>query len=452
MHNLSLVQIRNTALLLVVALYLVLNHGFMQLRIPPIAGGGIPVGELLLLFALATIHYGNLLTKLSSLFFLLPFLTWWFLGISRAIAGVPEYGMWALRDAAHVIESLFLLVGFAFAARPMVLERFFRWLPIILIIMCVYAIGYPISGTLQEWSLKLVAGAGYETPLLFSYTNTAGMLLWAAAYLVIFDSKRGLRGGWFVAVFLVAYAVFLFQSRTVYLQLVSMFILFLIYRRELIGKGVLGVFVLSGFLLLIPVVGFQVEGRLGQAVSIDFLINHFLSIGGIESAGVEGPAAGVSQRLGWWLDLYNRWTSGTGSFLFGLGYGFPLIDFVIGHGVAVREPHNSYISILARIGLLGAVAWVWMHVLMLRVWRRAYKVCKRMRWREGENRLLILMVFFVLMWVFAIGEDAFEKPFVAIPYYFFWGIVLRFAYQLKVGEAHGMRMGNPDVFAGGGRI
>jgi hypothetical protein len=36
---------------------------------------------------------------------------------------------------------------------------------------------------------------------------------------------------------------------------------------------------------------------------------------------------------------------------------------------------------------------------------------------------------FILVWVFAIGEDAFEKPFNAIPYYFFWGIILRFYYH-----------------------
>jgi hypothetical protein len=41
------------------------------------------------------------------------------------------------------------------------------------------------------------------------------------------------------------------------------------------------------------------------------------------------------------------------------------------------------------------------------------------------------MVFFILIWVLAIGEDAFEKPFNSIPYYFFWGIVLRLACYMK---------------------
>jgi hypothetical protein len=55
----------------------------------------------------------------------------------------------------------------------------------------------------------------------------------------------------------------------------------------------------------------------------------------------------------------------------------------------------------------------------------------RMHSLEGENRLLILMIFFILVWINAIGEDAFEKPFITIPYYFFWGVVLRMNWYLS---------------------
>ena len=39
----------------------------------------------------------------------------------------------------------------------------------------------------------------------------------------------------------------------------------------------------------------------------------------------------------------------------------------------------------------------------------------------------ILMVFAISMWVLAIGEDGFEKPYNAVPYYFFWGVMLQIA-------------------------
>jgi O-antigen ligase len=151
----------------------------------------------------------------------------------------------------------------------------------------------------------------------------------------------------------------------------------------------------------------------------------------VESEGLEGAAGGVPQRLGWWQDLYERWTLSASTFLFGLGYGFPLIDFKDYYGITVREPHNSYISILARLGLSGGLAFLWMHILLLHSWYHTYRACQRMHWQEGENRLLTLLIFFILIWVNAIGEDPLEKPFVTIPYYFFWGIVLRMNWYLK---------------------
>src|SRR5919197_6078709 len=127
---LTLIGFRDNLLLLVIGLYLVLNYGFMQVRIPPGADSGLPLGELVLLFSMMTINYGILLPRLSATVFLIPFLIWWVLGFSLVYSAVHEYGFWALRDANHVIESLFLIVGFAFASRPQFLERFFRWLKI----------------------------------------------------------------------------------------------------------------------------------------------------------------------------------------------------------------------------------------------------------------------------------------------------------------------------------
>ena len=42
-------------------------------------------------------------------------------------------------------------------------------------------------------------------------------------------------------------------------------------------------------------------------------------------------------------------------------------------------------------------------------------------------------VFFICIWVLAIGEDGFEKPFNIIPFYVFFGVVLRMACMLRCG-------------------
>ena len=108
-------RFRNNVVLITVLLYLLFNWGFMQLRIPPVAGGGLPVGEIVLLLSLMTINYTGVLGRLSLTVAMVPLGIWWTFGVGRALFDFGVHGTWALRDAAHVLESLFLLVGFVFA-------------------------------------------------------------------------------------------------------------------------------------------------------------------------------------------------------------------------------------------------------------------------------------------------------------------------------------------------
>ena len=436
------VRFRNTLLFIIVGLYLVLNQGFMQIRVPQAVGGGVPVGELMLLFVLLTVDHSKLAPRLSRTIFLLPFILWWGLGIGRALAGVPEYGMWALRDATHVIESLFLVVGFIFATELQRIESFFHQISVLLLIACVYGLSYPFGDILRSWSPVIVAGAGYKTYLLFNYVSAGLLLLWVAVYLVLVKAEDQRKQQIYLvfASCLLGYDILIFQSRTIYLQVMILFMFIIIYRKRLIVKWATSSILIFFILMFLFTAVFQIPGRSGLGVSPEYLVKHFVSIFGVEAEGVVGPARGVSQRLGWWLGLYEQWAADLETFLFGLGYGFPLIDFEIGYGVAVREPHNSYISIISRLGIFGVIVFGWLHILLMRVWRRAYKICKYINWREGASWLLFLMAFFLLVLILAFTQDAFEKPFWAIPYYFFWGYVLALYDRLR----HGWK---PDALA-----
>lgn len=429
------ISIRNTVLLGLLSLYIVFNYGFMQVRIPPSVGSGIPIGELVLILSLLTINYLKLFPKLARTVCLWPFIIWWVFGIGTAFAGVPDYGMWALRDATHVIESLFLIVGFVFAAQPNAIGKFFRWLGMLSVFICIYALGYPFSDTLWRYSPVVIAGAGNQVPIFFTYTGTSAMVLFAISYFMLFSNYRGFQSNvlWVFITFMMGFTIFLFQARTVYLQVIALLLLFALFKRRVFKSGILILFVLAVFLITVPFLDLQITGRLGQDVSMDFIISHFMAIGGIESEGVEGAASGVGQRLTWWANIFDKLLYSVKTAIIGLGFGEPLTDFLVTGGVPVREPHNSYISIIGRLGLIGFISFVWMHYLLIKVWRSAHKMCIKINWQEGANRLLVLLIFFVLIWVNAIGEDAFEKPFFALPYYFFWGVVLRFYSHLKNG-------------------
>ena len=331
--------LRNLVVLITVWLYLLLNWGFMQLRIPPVAGDGLPVGEIVLLLYLATINYRGVFRQLGQAVALAPLVLWWTFGIGRAMFDFSQHGTWALRDAAHVLESLFLLVGFVFAGQPKSFDRFFDWLPKMLVVCVLYGMLYPLRDQLWSLSPTIMSGSGYPAPIFFSMANTPQLLIMAAFYLILFHSNRLLAN--VVLVMIIGYTVAVFQARTLYLILFAIFAFLAFYRRSTVGNlGNLAV--LSAFLLaLITLVGLHFQGRLGATFSAEFLVAHFLAIFGIcdpSFQGVCSAAEGVDQRLEWWTKIYNSMIGDPFSLLLGLGYGLPLTDFHSSTGPRSASP------------------------------------------------------------------------------------------------------------------
>ncbi len=429
-------RLRNWVVLYTVGLYILFNWGFMQLRIPPVAGGGLPIGEIVLVMALATINYTTVFGRMSHLVPLAPFMIWWAFGVSRALYDFGAYGAWALRDAAHVVESLFILVGFAFAGDPKAFDRFFRWLPKLLFAAVLYGLTYPIQD--EVWttiSPTIISGSGFQVPILGSMSNTALLIIVAAMYLLLFRGRQPLMV--LLAVLLLGYTMAMFQARTLYLVVIAIFGFLFLYRRSSIGYLAIVVYLAVLLLALLPLLDLRIQGRLGAEFSADFMVQHFLAIFGISSSeydAVTSAAAGIDQRLEWWRNIFEEMLSDPFKLLLGLGYGVPLTDFAGKSGAIVREPHNSYVTVIARTGIVGAVAWLLVMYSLFRRWHHTFRRCQALRWRTGQNRLMILMIFFICIWVLAIGEDGFEKPYNIIPFYFFWGIVLRFALMLQRGE------------------
>jgi hypothetical protein len=58
-----------------------------------------------------------------------------------------------------------------------------------------------------------------------------------------------------------------------------------------------------------------------------------------------------------------------------------------------------------------------------------------MHWTSDQINLLILLIFCLLTLVESAGEPAMEVPFYAIPYYFFFGVILRYGRHLRQAAA-----------------
>ncbi len=437
------------AFLVILAGYLLFNYPFMQLRIPPV-GFGIPLGELLIALVLLSTDLPRVLSRMNATVFLFPFLIWWSWGLGRFVFDVTSQGFWALRDSTQLIESLFLIVGFTLAGQPRTIERLARWLRSIIIISCLYGLLIVFEAEIVAMSPILPGASDQAIPIFAAFATTGTMLLWGASYCLIQPQQsRAMQIRYSLAAgFLVAFALVVLQARTTYLQLLALAGLMLVCRPRALSQLAVGIPLLFVLLIVITAFDLRISGRLTSEISLSFFWDHILSSFGVGTGDLAGAAQGVDMRLGWWNRLYDQLTSDEVTLLTGLGYGIPLTDFSDTLGVTTREPHNSVISVTARLGLIGIFAWMWMQVELFRAGFRAYRDCRHTGRNDAANLILLVLAFAVITLSSCFGEDTMEKPYYTIPYYAFWGVALRIAYQLRVEAARGHRAYSAPEMAG----
>lgn len=429
--------IKLSVLLVVIAGYLVLGYPFMQLRIPP-TGVGVPIGELALAALLLSINWPMVLARIGTVVALLPLLVWWGWGFTRLVFDAIREGPWAFRDGTQLIEALYLVVGFAVVVEGAEIARVSRWFGRIIGISCAFGLLYVFSNELMAISPTLPGGSDQPIPIIGTFATTGTMLLLGAFLCMIQSGRtRSERLGWaLLAGLLVSYAVLVIQARTTYVQLVCLAGLLLLVRPSALRRLAWTIPVLCVLVVLVSTFEVRISGRLSSEISWSWLADHVLTIFGIGTKGTLGEAAGgVSLRFGWWLRLYGELTSDPATLLSGLGFGVPLTDFRDSFGVVAREPHNSIISVVARLGLVGGIAWIWLQVELFRLAYVTHRAARRLGRHDQAQLILLIMAFAALTLASCVGEDSLEKPYNAIPYYALWGVVLRIAYQIRATAA-----------------
>jgi hypothetical protein len=418
---------------LILAGNILFSWSFIQLRIPGVA----PLSEVVMVLCFLTFNFVALLEEMAAVVCIAPFILWWVFCIGYAILGVPEYGPWALRDASQAVDSLFLIIGFNYARNNGNLNSFVKWAPWVIGLAVVNTlIAYSFRTQIAEISPSIITEHGESVPIFGAFDLGVTVLMWAATYLIITAPGEGVgfvRMG--IAGALICYAIIMFQTRTGYLQLLSMFALLFLLRRSSALKLFSVLPVLAIAVVVIGLLGVKLSSRLGGEISMSFFVSHMAAIFGTSDSNHEAivaAASGVDQRLEWWRAIFDKVTSDSWTLLTGLGYGFPLVPFANTAGIQVREPHNSIVSVFARSGLIGLSAFIWMHVELFRSALKSFHAAGALAYgRRWQNAVLWLIAFPLLLLAGAGGEDVLEKPFHAIPYYFCWGILLNMAYRLR---------------------
>jgi hypothetical protein len=402
---------------------LLLNYGFENLAfhvggIPIIVSYGVMFGSLIL----AVYQHQNLVLKALKEPAMLCLIGLLVLTTFHLILDVPTYGIWAVRDSSMVVDGVFMIVGLLWSMRRDSLDFFIKWMPVIFVLNMIYSFTLPWGDTLASYSPQ--SGVFLKVPLLGSYNGTGDILMSGALFCICFTGYVLKRPRWLLMFVVVGQllGIAITQVRRMYLgAVVVLFLLILLGEAKKFAKLliVLPVSVLV-ILLATSFGGLKITGRIGE-VNLDFFKEHIRSMSDAEGT----PGSSVESRF-LMVDeaMQHFWAHP----VLGEGFGLPLTNEMDtnngeGNSAITRTPHNSTISYLARLGVVGIIMWIAFHLCIVQ------RCISALRRRAGfDPRLSAFVIWFFLFYVlFMISstvEGAFEFPAFAIPFFFFAGFAL----------------------------
>lgn len=387
---------------------------------------GIPVNEIFLILFLLLIKLKEIIYELinkinfKNSFFLI------LIGLFYIFFSFVEKGVWAIRDGLFIIDILFIFVGYHFLKKIDDFLRLKKFFILIAKLSFLYIFFYIFSDQLQFLSPKIVTYSGNVYSLFFNFLTIKYMMLWSALILYLFkDEKKFLY--LIVSFLLLSSSVILFQSRAVYISIFFCFVLLLFLKKM---KMVNLLFFLSLFIFftfLINFFGINLNERLYN-FNIKFLYQHFISLlvpftDLMIDSDLQAQVSTAEVRLNWWKSILQNSTSGIKIFLFGEGFGDPLINFYATADIPVREPHNSYITFIGRIGYLGTLAWFLFHIKIYKIIKNTY-LNHSLKDNE-KNIFIIILIYLLIIIVSSFGDSMLQYPCYSIPFYFFIGICLK---------------------------
>lgn len=415
--NLELWQV-----LILVALsgYLLLSRGFENLTIH---AGGVPIiisyGLIYASLALAALSRRQLIARALKEPPVVCMLALLVLAVMHLVVDIPSYGIWALRDSTMCLDGIFMLLGLAWAMKSNNSVFLARWMIGLFVVNLFYA--YTMPWGEKMWSWTPVSGVFLKVPLLGDFVGTGDLLVAGALFCICVGSYLFPRPSWLMPALALGQflGVSITQGRRTYVgTAVVLVILVLFGEAKKFAKLIILVpSALVVVFLVTTVGGLKISGRIGE-VNLDFLKAHLRSIEtseGTPGSSREGRFDMVDQAL---QHFYAHPVLGE-------GFGQPLLsDIDETNGTVTRMPHNSSVSYLARLGLIGFVIWIAFHFLLI---KRFISVL-RQRNTCADKRLsafvLWLFLFYVLFMITSLVEGPFEFPSGAVPFYFFMGFAL----------------------------
>jgi O-antigen ligase len=413
--------------------YMLLNYGFENLTLHV---GGFPIivsyGLMYAALVLAVFtHHRSLATAIRepTVLCMLALLV---ITALHLVVDLPSYGIWAIRDSSMCLDGLFMLLGLLWAMKANSTSFLIKWLMVVFVLNMVYGFTLPWGEKLWSWSPQ--SGVFHNAPILGNYDGTGDLLLSGALFCICLGGYVITRPRWMMLFLAVAQflGVAISQVRRMYVATLAVLVILLLLGE---AKKFAKLFILLPaaiivILLATTVGGLQISGRIG-VMNLDFFKEHIRSISTSEGT----PGSSVESRFSMADEAFQHFLAHP---VVGEGFGQPLLTEVEGTSLIVtRMPHNSSLSYLARLGVIGFAVWIAFHLCLIRRFLYAFRQRPYCDDKRLSAFVLWLFLAYVLFMIGSLVEASFEFPSGAVPFYFLMGFALglmRWRLSGKKGE------------------
>ncbi len=404
----------------ILAVMIVMSRGFSHLGVRI---GPLPVypGEVFLLFGLMhTISGGRKIVWESPVARLTLLVI--VLSLPVAVAGIPVWGIDALRDYAIVYYMLAIPVGAAVFREDEVRRFALRVLRSALLVHVLYV----AAVLLFRQSLE-AAGPSFDGVPLFSIRGDFDALMLIGLPVWLLAERRAnltvARWEWAIAS-LGLLEVFALDVRAAIVALGVLLVIWLLLGEHRAGAAIVGSLLVLAVLGQLVATSPLAPHRSDSSNLLELAVSNVVGV--LPGWGNVEQNANANLRLRWWSAVVEWTAAEPTSLLFGRGFGRTLAigpEFQVGYaeGNYARSPHNGYVTLFARVGVLGSLAWL--TIVGLPCWR----TFTRRPWtQQGGEEWWTLAVLGIVV---VVGVGAFfgvilESPFGALVFYFFVGALL----------------------------
>ena len=346
-----------------------------------------------------------------------------------------EYGLVAIRDGTFVLDSLFILVSLSFFSS--IEPTITKILKICFLYSFMFILFWFIRDSVIFLSPTITSPLGGQTNLFFNFSTINVTCGFFAFYSYLFLDSNNKKFIYFL--FFLIFSLILLPKRMIYIWYISAFLYLIFIDKKNINFTfkLLSVFIVFYIIDLIGIFSiFKVKG----IDFFDFFKSHLLStIPTYEINNIDDFFVGTQSTVSWRIDKWTKTISNVmttfNTFLFGLPFGVSLTDFYNTQGMQTREPHNLYITIFARTGLIGSILFSILHFKIIKILYKAYIKSLILK-NKATNKLMILFMMYVLF-IFGgggISSSILSATYHSTQFYLFVGIWISIYFKLLKDE------------------